>query len=206
MITTMISCIQREVARSLTIPQLERIGLSPRVFLSPCDPPGPPMTNLVSREALRSALNDEEDLLFTEDDIDLSATFSERLFEAKLLDAVTYFYLNDKPDRLPTMYGATLANAIRTKQYIEPGIYPLKSYRYLFGTQCLYLPFRVIKKCLDKMFQVPERPADGNFLRLFHDTKEPVYVALPHPVQHRHDRTAREPDTGNKVKRSMSYR
>ena len=200
-IVTMISCVQREEARSLTIPQLERFGLRPHLFLSPCDPAGPEQNNLVSREAVRTALEHDDDLLFTEDDIDFSPAFPDRLAEAT---GVTYFYLNDRPERLFTTYGYEIAPKILHKEEITPGLYEAKSYKHLFGAQCVFLPKRILKHVLNFLIAHPMQPFDGSLSLLLKKRKEPVTIALPHPVQHRHDRTARVPD--DRIKRSMSYR
>ena len=195
----MISCAQREVARSLTIPQFQAQGIEPKVFLSPCTPAGPRQNNIVSLEALEYALDD--DCLFIEDDIDIAPDFAGRLAEA---ENVTYFYLNDNPDRLFRTYPSEQAQAILKGEPLSPGIYKVLSTSFLFGSQCVYLPKDFLPLVRNMLLRHREQPMDGALVKTFRKYRTPVYVCLPHPVQHRHDRTGRSAD--NKVKRSMSFR
>ena len=207
--TTVISCQQREEARAVTLPQLEAAGLTPRVFLSPCDdtqPAGGRGNALVSAQAIRHALTVGADLLFCEDDIDLAPDFPRFLELARASGRVTYLYLHDVGHYMPERYGAALTNAILTRQAITAGLYPLGTARNLSGSQCIYLPFEVLQAAPVHVFQAGSRPMDIWLSQWLHDDGITPLVALPHPVQHRQVRVARvKPDQLNPDKYSKSF-
>src|SRR5690606_41444976 len=108
----MVSCAQRESARALTIPQLEKAGVAVTVLLDDCAPPvqTPPGNGPIGLKAVRHAMAmGWEHVLIVEDDIDLAPDFPMFLTAALDVGAVTYFYLNDSPMRLPRAVGALAA-------------------------------------------------------------------------------------------------
>lgn len=208
MITTVISCVQRADNRRATLAQLEAFGLAPVVVESPCAPAGPHGNAAAALRAGEVALATPGAWLFCEDDIDLAPDFSWHLQEALELDAVTYLYLNDSPTRLRLHHGRPLANAILQQRAIERGAYRVLQRAALFGTQCVLIPERLKAKMVE-LLRAEHRsergdPFDGRlhtWLRSVPD--EDVFVMLPHPVQHRQDRTGRE--WTERVMRSLSF-
>lgn len=196
----MLSCAQRREARAQTIPQLEAAGLSVTVFLDACDP----VTNngAIGLQAIRYARTLGGPVLVVEDDIDLAPDFPYFLEAALPTGAVTYFYLHDRRDRMRMHYGDRLTAAIEARQPLPRKLHRVLVPRYLFGTQAVLLPEALLPTIEAQL--VEHRDAfDGNVQRAITRTSWPVLVALPHPVQHRHDRTARTAD--NRVKKSLSY-
>ena len=208
-LTVMASCRVRETARARTIPQLRQAGLDPLVFLSPCDPAGPQQNRIVAHEALTHAATKRLPTLYVEDDIDIDQQlFRWALDLAVRLDAVTYLYLNDTPARMREHFGREIERSITNEEAIVRGAYAIRERAALFGTQCVLIPARL----LDTMVSILEfdsglrrrMPWDGRlhtWLREHRD--ERVFSILPHPIQHRQDRTGRTEAT--KVMRSMSY-
>lgn len=208
LVTVMISCVQREVARALTIPQLEAAGYPPRVFLSPCDPAGPASNVIVSLEALTWAAEQDASVLFVEDDIDLASDFGWHVQVARSLDAVTYLYLNDTETRLGMHVGGSVARDIAWARPIARGAYAIQKRAALFGTQCVVIPRRLAWEMVEVVRDPnpPKAPSpwDGRLHSWARrNPSEPVYVMLPNPVQHRADRTGRSP--ARSVMRSMSF-
>jgi hypothetical protein len=203
----MISCRQREQARALTIPQFNDLGLAVSVHLSPCEPAGPIHNNLVSTHALHDAYAEGKHCLFIEDDIDLDAPLFRHFLELALLnDKVMYFYLHDKEDRVREFYGAALANRIMAGLPIRKDVYELNTTRELFGTQCVFLPYWFYAPIVENAsLQATTHSFDVFLSQYLFTVKETPLVALPHPVQHRHDRTARS-GNGSPMKYSLSYR
>jgi hypothetical protein len=207
--TVMISCWQREEARAATVPQLAAAGFEPKVFLSPCEPAGPEGNREVAHRAMQWALEQEDDVLFVEDDIDLAPDFAWHARVAQELDAVTYLYLNDTPGRLREILGPRTAEAIIERRPIVRGAYRVRNRSaHLYGTQCVMVPQRLVGTmvaALESPHPVVKPAAWDSRLHAWarHNPEEPVYVMLPHPVQHRQDRTGRDP--AHRPMRSMSF-
>lgn len=210
MITTVMgSCRVRELARSRTIPQLRGAGLDPIVFLSPCDPAGPEQNRLVALEAMRHAAAIGLPTLYVEDDIDVDPIlFPWALELATRLDAVTYLYLNDAPARLRLHFGNEVTQAIMDGGMLTRGAYAIRTRAALFGTQAVMIPSRLLSAMVEILEDTSGRswrqPWDGRlhtWLKRHHE--ERVFSILPHPVQHRQDRTGRM--ESRTVMRSMSY-
>ena len=188
----MVSCAQRESARALTIPQLEKAGVAVTVLLDDCTPPvqTPPGNGPIGLKAIRHAIAmGWEHVLIVEDDIDLAPDFPMFLTAALDVGAVTYFYLNDSPTRLPRTVGTLAAASILRGEPQKRRLTPAWSMDFLLGTQCVLLPARVlpgIARTLEGMSISFDR---GVLAAL----SERPLIALPHPVQHRHDRTGRPP-------------
>jgi len=197
LITTVISCEQRTVARGLTVPQLVRAGLTPIVILSPCLPAGAEGNAAATREALKLARDAGGDLLFCEDDIDLAKDFPAALALARTVtNRVVYLYAHDAASRMHRVYGVPLAQRIRNAQPIPTGLYP--AFADVMGGQCVYLPRAVVRRTPD-----PHRlPCDQLFAAVARDAG--ALIRLPHAAQHRADRTARPP-ADNAGRTSRSY-
>lgn len=209
MITSVISCQQRSEAREQTIPQLEAAGLTPKVFLSPCDeeqPAGGRGNAMVSARAIRYALEANQDLLFCEDDIDLAPDFRRFLDLARTVGRVTYLYLHDVAHYMGKRYGLSITHAIQRRDPIEAGLYELLENRNLSGAQCVYLPLSFLKAAPVHVFEAGSRPIDIWLSSVLHEERIKPLVALPHPVQHRQVRVARRnPLSRNPDKYSKSF-
>lgn len=182
----MISCVQRSEAREKTLPQLHALGIHPEVFLSPCNPAGPRGNAEVSARALSATT----DTLFLEDDIDVSPTFVHFLSLAKEKQAVTYFYAHDGNDMLYT-YGVPLGKRIKSGEKLEPGLYPVWKAHKLYHSQAVYLPSFVLETLDTKRMKDQGKSFDVWLTKWLRKHKHQAYVALPHPVGHRNDVTAR---------------
>lgn len=206
--TVMISCRVREVARSLTIPQLVAHGFVPRVFLSACEPAGPEGNRAIAHEAFTWAATQNASVLFVEDDVDVAPEFARCVRVAESTNAVTYLYLNDSPGRLAQHHGRDMARFITAREPIDRAAYFLRRRSALFGTQCVFIPERLVPtmvEILERPHTTPGgEPFDGRLHLWARRTRdEPVMVLLPHPVQHRADRTGRAGTS--RVMRSLSF-
>lgn len=201
----MVSCHQRETARALTLPQLHAVGVRPRVFLDDCGPKsvrGEAGNKWVADEALAWAVTRGRPVLFLEDDIDLATDFADALDLALARDRITYLYLNESPDRMDGIYGPALAERLLAGRPTPLALTRARTSVGLFGTQAVLLPHAAAVRL--RAFVPKVRKAIDAALQLMvtHGGAE-VLVATPNVVQHRHDRTGREPDAS--VKRSLSY-
>lgn len=204
------SCRVRELARARTIPQLRAAGLDPIVFLSPCDPAGPEQNRLVALDAMRHAATIGLPTLYVEDDIDVDAIlFPWALQLAARLDAVTYLYLNDQPTRLRLHFGNDVTRTITEGGLLTRGAYAIRTRAALFGTQAVMIPSRLLGTMVDILEDTTSsrswrQPWDGRLhIWLRKNLQERVFSILPHPVQHRQDRTGRHET--RTVMRSLSY-
>jgi hypothetical protein len=207
--TVMISCAVRTAARAVTVPQLEAAGFTPRVFLSPCEPAGPEGNREVAHRALSWSAAQGGDTLFVEDDIDLAPDFAWCVNLARQAGDLAYLYLNDAPGRLIQHHGRALARDILNGAPIRRGAHLVQRRSALFGTQCVFIPARLVPVMVDAL-EAPHSPMgrgepfDGRLhLWARRTPAEAVRVILPHPVQHRKDRTGRD-DTAREM-RSYSY-
>lgn len=189
----MISCEQRIEARAQTIPQFERIGIQVAISLSPCKPAGPAQNCVASVNALHMAYVEGKHCLFLEDDIDIDPNlfqyFLNRAIEA---DKVTYFYAHDKEHLVESYYGKTLADRIMRKLPIRRDLYPVLNTREFLNAQAIFLPYWFYAPLVERARVQASRTSFDIFLGAYLETVgEQALVALPHPVWHRHDRTAR---------------
>ncbi len=211
MITTVMgSCRVRELARARTLPQLHAAGLNPIVFLSPCDPAGPEQNRLVALDAMRHATGIGLPTLYVEDDIDVDPVlFPWAIDLAERLDAVTYLYLNDQPTRLRLHFGNDVTQTITEGGMLTRGAYAIRTRAALFGTQAVLIPARLLGTMVELLEDTTSsrswrQPWDGRLhLWLRKNPQERVFSILPHPVQHRQDRTGR--NETRTVMRSMSF-
>ena len=192
--TVMISCQQRHEARAETLPQLEAIGLEPRVFLSPCEPAGQISNAVVSRDALTWAATTGLPTLFCEDDIDLAPDFAWFLEHADP-ERVTYLFMAEltqgrMPNRAVSLYGPEVAEVALNALPMPRQLVPTRHWNGLWGTQCLLIP-AVAVKALVRDLAEPYTAFDEHLRAYLERSRTPVDVALPNPVQHRGVRTAR---------------
>ena len=203
----MISCQQRTEARALTIPQFEDIGIPVWVSLSPCSPAGPTQNNIASVAALHHAYEEGKHCLFLEDDVDINPPmFAWALSEAVLRDRVTYFYLHDKEAVVRPHYGDALAERIMRRLPIRRGLYPIQTLQQVYGTQAVFIPYWFLEPMVRSgALQAAGGSFDVFLMRYCITTRHRPLVALPHPVFHRHDRTARVGSgAGEKFTRSFT--
>lgn len=201
----MVSCLSRTLARSLTIPQLQAVGLDPKVFLDPCEPRDdrPELGNKwIADEALAWAVEFERPVLFLEDDVDLAPGFPATLDAALRVGEITYFYLNETPERMEGLYGPELAARLIAGQPTPVALTPARTVVGLFGTQAVLLPHATAVR-LRHFIPKTRKAIDAALQLLITRDRAPVRVATPNVVQHRHDRTGREPESY--AKRSISF-
>lgn len=201
----MISCQQRRAARDATVPQFEAVGVNVRVFLDACDPIGPEDNGPVALQAIRHAINRGGHALLVEDDIDLANDFPQALEAATAAadaGAIVYLFLIDRWDRMLLHYGRELTEEILMGRAIQRRVISPVSPKMLYGTQCVLLPEVFLPIFEAQLVSRPE-PADRALQRTITNHSWPVRVVLPHPVQHRQDRTQRPTD--DRTKLSQSY-
>lgn len=164
------------------------------------------------RAAFLAAHERKRDLLYCEDDIDLAPDFTWFLQEAlEVREAVTWFYTHDyrKDAEQARRYGIDtwqhLRECARYKTPFTPkGLYRMRDASKANSGQCFLVPWEVLDALplheLDKQTSPVDRWTQDRVPRSGFAT----LVALPHPVQHRHVRTGREPSR-NAAKSSMSF-
>jgi hypothetical protein len=200
----MISCAQRASARAATIPQLEAHGLTVTPVLDDCVEPVPPGSNArVGARAVNLALEHDGPVLFVEDDIDTAPDFGLFLDTALDTGGFVWFYLNDRPDRLRHWFQADVAASIINREPQARRLVPARRRDFLYGSQCVLVPGDAVAEVKRLVDRGDVRAFDGVLNRAAQAYAGRVSICVPHPVQHRHDRTAR---TGEwRVKRSMSF-
>lgn len=201
----MISCQQRHAARDLTIPQFEAAGVPVRVFLDACDPIGPEDTGPVVLEAIRHARRRGGHALLIEDDIDLASDFPQAL-EAAVAEAdagaIVYLFLIDRLDRMLLHYGRELTEEILMGRAFTRRVITPAAAKMLYGTQCVLIPEAFLPH-FEAQLVARLEAADRALQRAITRHAWPVRVVLPHPAQHRQDRTQRPTD--DRVKLSQSF-
>jgi len=201
----MVSCAQRESARALTIPQLEKAGVAVTVLLDDCTPPvqTPPGNGPIGLKAIRHAIAmGWEHVLIVEDDIDLAPDFPMFVEAALKTNAAVYLYLNDRESRMRDILGTELTRSILAKEPQPRRLVRARRYAGLFGAQAVLLPAAILPT-VERWQAAKGDSFDANILRALVHKQFPTLVAIPHPVQHRHDRTARTPD--ERLKKSHSF-
>lgn len=201
----MVSCAQRSAARALTIPQLEAAGVRVTVLLDDCAEPvqTPPGNGPIGLKAIQHAIAQGwSSVLIVEDDIDLAPDFPIFLSAAIESGAAVYLYLNDRESRMRDILGPELTKSILAREPQQRRLVKARRYAGLFGAQAVLLPAEILPT-VERWQAAKGDSFDGNILRALTHKQFPTFVAIPHPVQHRHDRTARTED--DRVKRSLSF-
>ncbi len=211
----MVSCQQRTTARRLTIPQLKAIGITPRLFLDDCvlTKEKTELGNKwIGQKAIAWALETHptKPVLFLEDDIDLAPDFPRALADAITTGVTTYFYINEMnphdsktKQRIANLYGPQLADSITARQPLPVRAVRAITYAGLYGTQAVLLPANVARLVVDQYVGEVRKAIDAAVQKCLTLEGLPVNVIVPNVVQHRHDRTAREPERF--MKRSLSF-
>lgn len=211
----LISCRQRDRARELTLPQLAAVGIHPQVFLDDClltDTVTELGNKWVGERALRWALEQHPNrpILFLEDDIDLAPDFPAALEMAVAENLTTYMYINElsRHDnqtflRMERLYGTKLADQLKRGVPTRLRLKQARSYVGLYGTQAVLIPTTIAQSLLDTYLARARKAFDAALQICLQDKNTPALIAAPNVVQHRHDRTAREPE--QYVKRSLSF-
>lgn len=201
----MLSCAARTRARSITIPQLHAARLPVRVFLDHCTPtPDRPEigNKWIGATALEWAIPLGKPILVLEDDIDLAPDFTTGLDAALASGEVTYLYLNETEERMRTIYGDTLAERLQSRIPTPVTATRALTSTGLFGTQCVLLPNHAAKLVLETIPRV-RKAFDAATQYAINRFNLPARVVTPNVVQHRHDRTCREPE--DYEKKSVSF-
>lgn len=200
--SVMSSCRCREEDRALTLPQLEAFGVTPELFLSECEPAGPPENLANGLRAIASSKG--RDVLFLEDDIDLAPDFGTFLDMVRELGVMTWLYINDRPHRSPALYGRAVWRMIEAREAFPRGLLKPNTYYGLWGAQCVFIPSEHVKGLL--RFKEPFNGAFDDLLQTYAArVQADVRVAIPNPVQHRQSRVGRTADNPQNVKRSASF-
>jgi hypothetical protein len=201
----MISCRQRETGeRAKTLKQFQQSGYEVRVEESPCDPArGAENRRVAFHNILKGLTLGWPSMLFVEDDIDINPPL-----------LATFYRLAQQQDNVVVMcvLRSTLYRPEEFRQIqqwkkqprlwkpIEPRIVRLaqtnidvRSKRY-YGTQCVYLPRRVMELVRDDWQQfvtpnleaLPHSTHGFDFWICENDSRiGGLYAAFPNPVQHR---------------------
>lgn len=180
----MISCRQRWEERERSLASLAAQGVSVTVIESPCEPASRRENRRVGCEALEAA-PPGEGVLFCEDDIRANGRLPAFLRLAVERDVTVVMCLL----RDACLNEVTQAE-VRAGQPMRPRLERIRV-RNWYGTQCVYLPRRVVDAVLSHPTRAKPRPGlstfDGiDFLirDVLLELGEPLFVALPNPVQH----------------------
>ena len=205
----MISCRQRrDTERPLTLESLERVGIRPRVFESPCDPPHPRENRRISLEALTWARG--HDVLFLEDDVDADETLPAWLELARAQrEPVTFCLIR------PAWHPPEIRRRLERGAPIEPGLYPVQQVgRSWYGTQAIYLPAGLVDWIVEHPAFMRQNMHRGEltwtgfdlFLREhLPGSRWTLLAALPNPAEHRDPPKLVPRRTPLSPRRSASY-
>lgn len=214
-ISVMISCETRSRTRSETLRQLDKQSVPVEVFTSPECETGPSNRENGVRALEwgieRARQSKSTHVLFLEDDLDIASNFEETLLESANRKHVTYLYITDTRGRRGMhLYGDNIWYLISRTQipihaeYIRAA--PDK-YGTLLGSQAILMPIKAAKLALEVMRSPPnpDFASDSAFVAAWAKHNIDARVRIPHVVQHRHDRSGREPDPLGTIKRSLSF-
>jgi hypothetical protein len=168
---------------------------------------------LAARDAVRTALDRKTDLLYFEDDVDVHDDIHWFIREAsEVTDAVTWFYTHDgRGDKLlAARYGLHVWEKLKhCMSWHEPfprGLYRIRDSRKVNSGQAIYFPHEMLLRLPVAELDVGSSPFDM-WAQKRASQVGPLLVGLPHPVQHRHDRTGRSPSANaNKFSQSFDLR
>lgn len=199
----------------MTLPQFHALGIHPTVFLDECiltEEKTELGNKWIGEKAIRWALAQAPDkpILFLEDDIDLAPDFPDALRLAITAGVTTYFYINEANPfnektftRMERLYGARLAERMVRREPTRMRLVEARSYVGLFGTQCVLIPPNIASRVAEEHIPRARKAFDAALQACLAEKHRPAFIAVPNVVQHRHDRTAREPERF--MKRSVSF-
>lgn len=180
----MFSCVQRREERARSIASLNKQGVTVTVIESACNPARREENRRVGCLALEAA-PPQAGVLLCEDDIRANARLPAFHDLAIERDVTVVMCLLRDTCLSPASRGEALSG-----RPMRPRIERMDLQMW-YGTQCLYLPRRVIDAVLNHPTRATPRPGTDRFdgfdflLRtVLLELDEPVYVALPNPVQH----------------------
>lgn len=181
----MISCAQRaHTERVITLRELERVGIKPTVFESPCNPAGGPQNRHVAWRAVHHAATKRKPALFLEDDIVVNDLLFPRMLHMvhrnrRLPTSFTVFRHTLHPSECNDDWHPRLVQLINTKEV-----------RGFYGTQCFYLPLWLVDEIVDSKYDFMTE--DESFLEesegfdfWIKENVDEIYMAFPNPVDHR---------------------
>lgn len=178
----MISCVQRrDTERVQTLQQLSRVGLTPIVIESKCNPAGGPLNRFAALEAMRRA--DGDGVLFVEDDIDVNPRLFKRLVEDAIdLNEFTTFCVMRDALYPPGVYENTTPRLVQLRGTSER--------RGFYGTQCVFIPGWLITEILANHLDFEDKQGQPlsdchGFDFWLKENVDVMYAAFPNPVQHR---------------------
>lgn len=178
------SVAERLMQREETVSQWQRLGIRPRIALTPADLPRSPTTHgLVCRQAIRQAHRDHPDrpIILCEDDVTLSSLLGgelDRLQEISRGEGkVITLYL---PGR--QFYPARIRRLIERQRDFPLLLARVRDLRHWFGSQCLILPPRVAA-AMDELEGTDG--FDGLLRAWLLVRREDMLATVPNLAQHR---------------------
>jgi hypothetical protein len=208
----MVSHVTFEARRRETVSALESLGFSVEIAMSYVESPNANEVGLRAADLIDLAVERKEDLLFVEDDIDFNDRFSRFHELAVAGNRVIYFYLHETDSdkrglRINYQYPPDIAEKVVTGQWFQRDLYPMQVPINLYGSQCVYLPYRVLEGISEgNLVRKYGRSFDVFLWRHLRDINELPLVALPMSVQHRSDHRQgwHDPRPGQ-IRKSLSY-
>lgn len=197
--TTIITCDGREEQYDKTFAQVTAMGLTPIPLRSACQPPSVEDNLWKAYRAAQHAAEDEDGLLFLEDDVDFNEHFPRFLNAAVDKGVLTTFILFRE-----SLYpGPSYSNPSRDKPNVGH-LVPLnraavKARRGFHGSQAIYLPPHGVERLLGASERFVQ--ADGSPLEAGSEKRHGfdfwvkdnahllggLFCAWPNPVQHREE-------------------
>lgn len=161
--------------------------------------------------AFRYAHEQRRGLLYFEDDLEVAPDFPWFLNQAIDADVATWFYAHEQGRAVRLMtarYGTRIWNRIRMHAqagtpFTPKGLYTVHDTETLMSGQAFYLPYRVLNALPLHELERQGSPVDRWTQHRVTKIGECALIALPHPVQHLHDRTGRE--KGRNAKASITF-
>ena len=181
----MVGCEARLDIRSEMLVQLAYHGVTPELFISPCD--GKTLRIYDNwKRALDYAVKMGQDVLLLEDDGIIADYFGQALRLARTTNAPCYLYINevlqDDTDENKGLYPAETWDAIRSKKLLPLQAVKLRNVQRINSTLATYLPY-------NHLVQFHQHYTHGNLdsqlCRWLDANDIDTYSVLPHAVQHR---------------------
>jgi hypothetical protein len=166
---------------------------------------------LGARAAVRYALERDAHLFYCEDDIQVGPLLPWALEQAASIpDAVTWMYAHDgRGDKmLGARYGLhvwrKLKRCLEWGDEFPRGLYRIRDHRNVNSGQAILFPIEALRRLPVEELDVSASAFDMWTQDRVNKVGLALLVALPHPVQHTHDRTGRSVSR-NPNKSSQSY-